>query len=114
MAGLSIMLVCLLLCSAVFFGIGIYAIRKKTPMWFYSGSEEEIAKEKFHDIKEYNRKNGIMWIGMGIIIWIIPFLMSALQWKGGLFAAVYIGAIVGYFIFMCLYWNHLHKKYTNG
>lgn len=38
-------------CSAVFIGIGIYAIRKKTPMWFYTGSEEEIDKETFYDVK---------------------------------------------------------------
>lgn len=46
--------------SMVFTGIGIFAWKRKKPMWFWSGStvdESEIA-----DIPAYNRANGIMWI----------------------------------------------------
>ena len=63
----------MLFCSSIFFAIGIYAWRKKEPMWFFSGSEEEIKAEHFHDIEEYNHKNGMMW-GMYAIFSAIPYL----------------------------------------
>ena len=56
----------------VFTGIGILAWKKKTPMWFWSGTtvkEREIA-----DILAYNRANAIMWICFSLIFWTCAFL----------------------------------------
>ena len=53
--------------SMVITGIGIFAWKRKKPMWFWSGStvdESEIA-----DIPAYNRANGIMWIIYSLVFW---------------------------------------------
>ena len=53
--------------SMVITGIGIFAWKRKKPMWFWSGTtvdESEIA-----DIPAYNRANGIMWIIYSLVFW---------------------------------------------
>ena len=42
--------------SAFFTGLGIYAWRRKKPMWFWSGST--VSEEEISDIPAYNRANG--------------------------------------------------------
>lgn len=42
-------------CSAIFTGIGIYAWKRKKPMWFWSGSS--VKESEIRDIKAYNRAN---------------------------------------------------------
>ena len=46
-------------CAILFFGIGVYARKKKEPMWFWSGSAVDASK--ITDVKKYNKANGIMW-----------------------------------------------------
>jgi len=55
-------------CSALLTGIGIYAWRRKEPMWFWSGST--VKEEEISDVRAYNRANGIMWIAFSIPFWI--------------------------------------------
>ena len=43
--------------SALFTGIGIYAARRKEPMWFWSGTQ--VRKEEISDVRAYNRANGL-------------------------------------------------------
>ncbi len=43
-----------------FIGIGIYSLKRKTPMHFWSGST--VKPEEISDIYAYNKANGIMWI----------------------------------------------------
>ena len=40
-------------CSLIFIGIGIYSIKRKTPMHFWAGSK--VKREEITDIKAYNR-----------------------------------------------------------
>ena len=54
--------------SMFFTMLGIYAWKRKKPMWFWSGStlqESEIA-----NVPAYNRANGIMWICYSLVFWI--------------------------------------------
>ena len=44
-------------CSALLTGIGIYAWRRKEPMWFWSGST--VKAEEISDVRAYNKANGI-------------------------------------------------------
>jgi len=44
-------------CSLLFTGIGIYAWRRRKPMWFWSGSS--VREEEITNVKAYNRENGI-------------------------------------------------------
>jgi len=47
------------LCGIIFFIIGIFAWKRKTPMHFWSGTE--VKESEISDIPAYNRANGIMW-----------------------------------------------------
>ena len=53
--------------AAFFTGLGIYAMRRKKPMWFYSGSE--VKPWQIRDIPAYNRANGIMWLVFSLGFW---------------------------------------------
>lgn len=60
------------LCAAIFVVIGVWALRRKTPMHFWSGSTVSIAE--IRDIRRYNRANGRMWILFGVGMALIGFL----------------------------------------
>ena len=46
--------------SAFITGIGVYAWRRKKPMWFWSGTK--VRESEISDVPAYNRANAIMWI----------------------------------------------------
>ena len=53
---------------SVFFTVyGIYAWRRKKPMWFWSGST--VRESEISDIPAYNKANGIMWIVYSLVFW---------------------------------------------
>lgn len=56
------------LCASIFLGIGLYAKKLTTPMWFWAGSTVDPAT--ITDIKAYNSENGSMWIQYSIPYWI--------------------------------------------
>ena len=51
-----------------FTGLGIFAWRRKQPMWFYAGST--IKEDEIKDIPAYNRANGKMWIAYSGVFWL--------------------------------------------
>ena len=55
--------VCLL-----FSGLGIYAMKREKPMWFWSGTE--VNAEDITDIRAYNRANGFLWLAFSLVFWI--------------------------------------------
>lgn len=55
-------------CGAVFFGIGIWASKRKDPMHFYSGTK--IDPKTISDIPAYNRENSRMWKLYSIPYWL--------------------------------------------
>ena len=55
-------------CSLSFTALGIYAMRRKKPMWFWSGST--VHEYEIRDIPAYNRANGIMWLCYSSVFWI--------------------------------------------
>ena len=54
-------------CAAAFTILGVFAWRRKKPMWFWSGSE--VKPWQIRDIPAYNRANGVMWIIFSIGFW---------------------------------------------
>ena len=53
----------------IFFTVlGIYAWKRKKPMWFWSGST--VKENEISDIAAYNRANGIMWLCYSAVFWI--------------------------------------------
>ena len=95
-------------CSAVFTGIGIYAWKRKKPMWFWSGSA--VDESKIRDVRAYNKANGIMWIVFSIPMWLSTF---AIIWSGTLAVAlIIIDCTVGLGLLVVTY-NRIYKKYKN-
>ncbi len=77
--GNYVYLVIMWLAGLIFIGIGIYAMKRNKPMWFWTGSE--VPESKVKDVKAYNRANGKMWCGFsvplfvsGVLIFLHPVL----------------------------------------
>lgn len=94
----------------VFISIGIIALRRDQPMWFWAGSEEEVKKETYTDIKTFNRKNAIMWFTYAIVILIVS--MIGMFISRVIFLFLYLAALIGGMITMMLYYSHIHDQYT--
>ncbi len=80
--------------SALFTGIGIYAWRRKEPMWFFAGMKTE--ENKISDVAAYNRANGILWLVYSLFMWIAA-AVGAVNGKAGgmiLMAVCILGALV--------------------
>ena len=69
--GIIVMVMCCLLCAGTFVGIGIWALKRKDPMHFYSGTT--VDPRTVSDIPAYNRANARMWF-----IYSVPFWVSML------------------------------------
>ncbi len=66
MANLVFLLIMIPL-AAFFTGLGVYAMKRKKPMWFWSGSE--VKAWQLRDVAAYNRANGIMWLVFSLGFW---------------------------------------------
>ena len=94
--------------SMVFTGIGIFAWKRKKPMWFWSGStvdEAEIA-----DIPAYNRANGIMWICYSAVFWVCTVLGIFQMDVAGI--ALTVGCLAGIHVLIIAY-GRIYEKYRN-
>lgn len=58
--------------SALFTGIGIFAWKRKKPMWFWAGST--VKESEIRDVPAYNRANGVMWLAYSALFWACTFL----------------------------------------
>ena len=63
-----------LILGLTFTGIGIYAARRKEPMWFWSGST--VPAWEIRDIPAYNRANGVMWCLYSLLFYLAGLLYS--------------------------------------
>ncbi|MFZ7120303.1 MAG: hypothetical protein ACOWWH_05070 [Eubacteriaceae bacterium] len=94
-----ISLIPILLGSFIYIGIGIYAIKKKTPMHFWAGTT--VKSEEITDIEAYNKANGIMWIVFGIAFFISYFF-------GSIF---FILTVIFGLIIMMIVYKKIYDKY---
>ena len=81
-SGILIWMIIMIPCSALVTGIGIYALKREKPMWFWSGTE--VSEEEITDIPAYNRANGIMWIVFSGIFWVSTLAAFASMKTAGL------------------------------
>ena len=91
MAGDIIWYVTVLGCAVLFVGIGMYAKKLETPMWFWSGTNVDGAE--ISDVKAYNRENARMWNLYSLWFWV-----SGLSWawsKTVAIVAMVLGCTVG-------------------
>ena len=105
MGGIIIWLIIMVPCSALLTGLGIYAIRRKKPMWFYSGST--VGENEIEDIPRYNRANGIMWLVFSVIMWVSTILGAMNMNVGGIILTA--GCIVCVPILPIVYGKIYHK-----
>lgn len=92
--------------SALFTGIGIYAWKRKKPMWFWSGST--VSEDEITDIPAYNRANGIMWICYSLVFWISTIMgLFELAAAGIVLIA---GCLCGFPLLIIAY-GRIYKKY---
>ena len=93
-------------CSLLFTGIGIYAWRRRKPMWFWSGSS--VREEEITNVKAYNRENGIMWICYSAVFWISTIMGIRSVSIAGIVLAV--GCLGGLPLLVIAY-NRIYRKY---
>lgn len=100
---------CVCGCGALFTGIGIYAYRRKDPMWFWSGST--VSREEITDIPAYNRANGRMWIAYSVPFWISGLLGGQYPVIGGitLGAACTVGLL-----FLVMTYKKIYRTYARS
>ena len=93
-------------CSLLFTGIGIYAWRRKKPMWFWSGSS--VSEDEISDIPAYNRANGIMWIVYSLVFWVSAFMgLKDISAAGIVLAVGCLGGIP----LLAISYSRIYRKY---
>jgi hypothetical protein len=107
MAGKIIMWCVTFLCALLFFLIGVYSRRRKTPMWFYSGTEVDASK--ITDVKKYNSENGAMW--QLYSLWYLAAGIAEI-WSTIIATVILVlGGTVGIAILVTSY-ERIYKKYS--
>lgn len=98
--------------GAVFFGIGVYAGRKKDPMNFWAG--EQIAPESVTDIPAYNRQNAVMWKWYSLSYFLTGLCALLSIWSRGwnyiCLGVLVLGCCGGMIAVICRYRN-IRRKY---
>ena len=96
-------------CALLMFGIGIFQMKSKKPVGFYSGvkapDEEEIS-----DVKAWNKKHGAMWILYGICI-LLAGVCGLITGSSLLLLIPYLICLLLPIPFMALYHRKLVEKY---
>ena len=102
-------LVIMVPCSMLLTGIGIWAWRRKEPMWFWSGST--VKAEELSDVKGYNRANGIMWIAYSLVLWACTAIGLWNVKAAGILLVILcpVGAVI-----MAAAWHGIREKYAAG
>lgn len=95
-------------CTLIFCGIGIYSLKKKEPMHFWS-FKTYIDKNTIKDVIAYNKENAIMWFTFGAVFFIIGIISLV-----GLVALsttlMVISVLIGTPILIIVY-KRIYKKY---
>ena len=101
-----VFLIIMIPCAAAFTGLGVFAMRRKKPMWFWSGSE--VKPYEIRDIPAYNRANGWMWIGYALGFWAAAALSLLNVPAAGILTAVWC---LGGIPVLVLVYNRIYRKY---
>ena len=102
----TIWLILMIPLSLFFTGIGIFAWKRKKPMWFWSGSE--VREDEISDIPAYNRANGKMWLAFSSVFWVSLVMGIFRQAIAGAFLAV--GILAGIPVLVAVY-KKIYDKY---
>ena len=106
------MIICALiytLVAAIMVGIGVWNLKSKTPVTFYSG-EKPMDPRELTDVEGWNRDHGRMWLTYGCLIAlsaVIGFLLGDSLWC----LIPYMGGVVVPLPLRVLYHHRLLKRY---
>lgn len=112
-AEIVIMCIVNLLCAVTFYGIGVWAQKRKDPMHFYSGTR--VDPMTISDVRAYNQENGTMWKQYSIPYWLSVILAIGSIWfKAFSMVPVFLLVInstagVGWLVWR---FSQISKKYT--
>ena len=101
-----VFLIIMIPCAAAFTGLGVFAMRRKKPMWCWSGSE--VKPYEIRDIPAYNRANGWMWILYSLGFWAAAALSLLNVPAAGVLVAVWC---LGGIPVLVLGYNRIYQKY---
>ena len=93
--------------NLLFTGIGLYAWKRKKPMWFWAGSTVE--ESEITDIHAYNRANGIMWLSFSAVFW-VGTILNCINVKPGGIILIAANCFLGVPILPFLY-RSIYRKY---
>lgn len=93
-------------CGLLFTGIGIHALRREKPMWFWSGTS--VRENEITDIKAYNRENAVMWFCYALVFWVSVILgIFNVSAAGVVLAAGCLGGIP----LLAFAYSRIYRKY---
>ena len=106
MAGIIIWSITVFGCAILFFGLGVYAEKRESPMNFWAGTTVDASK--ITDVKAYNKENAKMWkiyslwyFASGVTYFFSPAISVIILVVG---STLGIGILVAAF-------NRIEKKY---
>ncbi len=95
--------------ALVMVGIGVFQLKSKKPVGFYSGVKPP-EEHEISDVKAWNKKHGTMWILYGVTIILTAATIFVL--KDSVLSMILCGGgIVIPIFFMILYHNKLVRLY---
>ena len=110
--GIILMTFVNLMCAGIFYGIGVWAQKRKDPMHFYSGTT--VDPRTISDVPAYNRENARLWKQYSIPFWICAACAFGSIWVEVLMkisvALLVVGCTLGG-IWLILKYNRILKAY---
>ena len=103
---ISFMLI-ILICSTTFIGIGVFSLKKKTPVYFWTN--QKIKAHEISNVKSYNRENGIMWLTFGSSLMFCSMLQLVL---GGIIGPIlFLVILLVGIVVMSIKYGQIYNKY---
>ena len=92
--GIILMTFVNLLCAGIFYGIGVWAKKRKDPMHFYSGTT--VDPKAISDIPAYNQENAKLWKSYSA-----PFFLCAACAFGSIWVKVLMTVSISVLVLAC-------------
>lgn len=93
----------------IMIGIGVSQMRSISPVGFYTG-EKPPKEENLTDVRQWNKKHGMMWIIYGLVI--LGSYFIGLVTGDTIYATIVFSiALVGGLLLMIFYHSRLKKQY---
>ena len=111
--GVIVMTLCGFGCGALFFGIGVWATKRKDPMHFYTGSK--VDPKTITNVPAYNRANARMWKQFSVSFWMCGVLAIAsiwAQWCAAAYTILIFAGSIGGGIWLVLRYQKISRQFA--